>query len=104
MSTSVHITIDQRSTFTLVLYRARDQRNQVIDLSGLTGNASFKINYTSNSAFSLPVTTNANGEVIISGNTTQTDVAAGRYVYDVLLSNGNRIVSGLATVNPAVST
>lgn len=103
MSNTVHITIDQRSALSLVLYRARDQRGQVVDLSGVTGNSAFKINYTANTSFTLPITTNANGEVIISGNTTQTNVASGRYVYDVLLSNGVRIVSGLATVNPAVT-
>lgn len=103
MSTQVAITFDQRSNFSLVLYRARDQRNQVIDLSGLTGNSAFKINYTANASFSLPITTNSNGEVIISGNVASTNVAPGRYVYDVVLNDGNRIVSGLATVNPAIA-
>lgn len=103
MSTQVAITFDQRSNFSLVLFRARDQRNQVIDLSALTGTSTFKINYTSPQSFTLPIATNANGEVIISGNTFQTDVPAGRYVYDVLLSDGNRIVSGLATVSPAIT-
>lgn len=103
MSTTVSLTIDQRSNFTLVLHRARDSRGASIDLSALSGNSAFKISYGANTSFSLPITTNANGEVIISGNTTNTDVPAGRYVYDVLLSDGNRIVSGLATVNPAVT-
>jgi hypothetical protein len=104
MSRSVDIAIDQRSNFSLVLYRARDQRNQVIDMSALTGNSAFKISYSSvNVAFTLPITTNANGEVILSGNTTQTAVPAGRYVYDVILNDGNRVVSGLATINPAIA-
>lgn len=104
MSTAINLTIDQASVFTLVLFRARDFRNQVIDLEGITGNADFKIDYNSSSvAFTLPIVANANGEVIISGNTESTNVPPGRYVYDVLLDNGIRIVSGLATVNPAVT-
>lgn len=103
MSTQVDFTFDQRSQFSLVLYRARDQRGQVIDLSGLSGQSAFAINYTNSIAFTLPVSTNANGEVIISGNNVLTNVPAGRYVYDVLLSDGNRIVSGLATVKPAIA-
>jgi hypothetical protein len=104
MSTSVNLTFDQRSTFSLVLFRARDQRNLPIDLSGLMGVSAFKINYTTgNTAFSLPVMTNADGEVIIYGDAEQTDVKPGRYVFDVLLSDGNRIVSGLATVIPAIA-
>lgn len=103
MSTQVDFTFDQRSNFSLVLYRARDQRGQVIDLANVTAQSAFSINYTNGIAFTLPVSTNANGEVIISGNSVLTNVTAGRYVYDVLLSDGNRIVSGLATVKPAIA-
>jgi len=103
MSTAVNLTFDQRSVFSLVLLRAKDQRNLPIDLSGLTGVSAFKTNYTSNTSFTLPIATNANGEVTISGSQEQTDVKPGRYVFDVLLSDGTRIVSGLATVNPAIA-
>ena len=103
MSTSVNLTFDRRSNFSLVLLRARDERNLPIDLSGLLGVSAFKINYTSNTAFSLPIVTTANGEIVIYGDVEQTNVKPGRYVYDVLLSNGDRIVSGLATVNPAIA-
>lgn len=103
MSTSVNLTFDQRSAFSLVLFRVRDERGLPIDLSGYTAVSAFKINYTSNVAFSLPLECTAAGELIIGGDMTQTDVKPGRYVFDVLLSNGNRIVSGLATVYPAIA-
>ncbi len=103
MSTTVSLTFDQLSVFRTVLLRARDVAGQPIDLSELSGQSAFKISYNSNVAFQLPVETTANGEVIITGDLETTDVPAGRYVYDVQLSDGNRIVSGLATVNPAVT-
>jgi len=103
MSTEVHVTFNQRDTFSKVIHRERDKRGQVVDLSGLTAEATFKVNYTTKKSFNLPVAVNMNGEVILSGDQYDTDVAAGRYVYDIVLSNGVRIVRGLATVNPAVS-
>jgi len=97
------VEFNQRSAFTIVLHRARDKRGQVINLADRTANCCFKINYRANVAFQLPVSTNGNGEVVLSGNTTNTDVPAGYYVYDVLLDDGNRIVTGVATVRPSVS-
>lgn len=103
MSTTVNLTFSQKSAFRHVLFRARDPRNLPIDLSGVSAVSAFKVSYTANVAFTLPVETNAAGEVIISGSVAETTVKAGRYVYDVLLSDGTRIVSGLATVNPAIA-
>lgn len=102
MSTQVVFALDQLSAQTFVLFRARDERNQVIDLSGVTAILAVAINYTAGIAFTLPCTTNANGEIIVTTTEDDTDVPAGRYVYDVLLSDGRRIVSGLLTVNPAI--
>ena len=103
MSTKVDIQLDQRTDLNMVVFKAKDQRGAVIDLTGVEGEATFKTSYNSASKFVLPVTCNANGEVIMTGNTMQTNVAAGYYVFDILLNNGNRIVSGLATVKPAVT-
>lgn len=103
MSTTVNLTFSQKSAFRHVVFRVRDQRNLPVDMSEYLGVSAFKTSYTANVAFTLPIECTADGEIIISGSVLETDVKPGRYVYDILLNDGNRIVSGLATVDPAIA-
>ncbi len=109
MGAKVNIVIDQGADLNKVIYRLRTTTGAPIDLSGATGFASLKVNYRAPQSYDIPtVTLTANGEVILVANAAFTaSVPAGRYVYDVLMTNGagsTRLVEGYCAVEPAVSS
>jgi len=108
MAIKANIVIDQGSTFATSI-NITDTSDSVIDLTGFTGQAQMRKHYTSSN--SVPFVVNilpADGEVRLSltSNTTTT-IPAGRYVYDVELTDNNgiisRIVEGIVTVTPNVT-
>lgn len=110
MATRTNIIIDQGATYQTVITIA-DANNIPIDLTGYTGNSVIKKAYSSlNVATTFTVSVNGVlGQVSLSLTANQTaNIVAGRYVYDVKLTDaiGNitRIAEGIATINPRVTT
>ncbi len=108
MAIKANIVVDQGSSFSTSI-NITDTSDTVIDLTGYTGAAQMRKHYTSSN--STPFVVNimpADGEVRLSltANTT-TALVAGRYVYDVELTDSNgvvsRIVEGIVTVTPNVT-
>lgn len=109
MGAKVNIVIDQGADLNKVIYRLRTTTGEPIDLSGSSGVACLKVNYRAPNSYLIPtVTLTANGEVILQANAEFTsEIPAGRYVYDVLMTNGagsTRVVEGYCAVEPAVSS
>lgn len=109
MSVRANLTIDQGAVFSTVI-TITDANNNATTLSGYTGNAVLRKAYSSlNVAQTFTVSVNAElGEVTLSLTANQTsNIVAGRYVYDVKLTDANgapyRIVEGIATINPKVT-
>jgi hypothetical protein len=107
MATKANLVIDQGSTFSTDL-TLTDENGDVLNLSGYTANSQIRKWYTSttSTAFTTAVNT-AVGVITLSLTDTQTsNLVAGRYVYDVEISNGStvsRVVEGIVTVTPNVT-
>ena len=107
MATKANLLIDQGSTFTTDI-NLTDDNGDPISLVGYSANSEIKKWYTSRK--SIPFTTYINVEsgtitLSLDANTTSC-LTSGRYVYDVIINNGNnisRIVEGIITVDPAVT-
>jgi hypothetical protein len=108
MAIKSNIIIDQGTDYELTVNVA-DAENGIINLTGFTGKAQIRKYYTSSNKYNFNVSISANtGEVTLAMTAANTaNIAAGRYVYDcVLTSNTNivtRIVEGIATINPRVT-
>lgn len=109
MAIRANLSVDQGATFSTVI-SITDANNNIIDLSTYTGNAQIKKAYSSlNVAQTFTVSVNSTlGTVTLSLTANQTsNIIAGRYVYDVKLTEAggsiSRIVEGLVTVNPKVT-
>lgn len=105
MATKANLIIDQGATYQVSL-DITDEEDQVIDLTGYTGAAQIRKHYTSSNSVSFSVTVvPVDGVVQLSLSANQTStIAAGRYVYDVELTNQSgvisRVVEGIVTVTP----
>ena len=108
MATKTHFTIDQGATFELVL-TINDENGDDVNLTGYSVDASFKKTYTSSNSVVFTSNVINNSDILISLTANQTsEVAGGRYVYDVVVTSNSGVVSrlleGIVTVNPAVTT
>lgn len=108
MASKANIIIDQGATFNTDL-SLTDEYGDGLDLTGYTANSQMRKWYTSSNAaatFTAVVNT-ATAAITLSLTANQTsNIASGRYVYDVEISNGNtvsRIVEGIVTVTPQVT-
>lgn len=108
MATKANLSIDQGATFTTVV-TLTDNDGNVIDISGYTGAAQMRKHYTSSTAKTFTVQLGgASGTITLSmsANTTA-NIEAGRYLYDVELTDVSGIVSrvfeGIVTVNPNIT-
>lgn len=107
MATKSNLLIDQGSTFSSII-NLTDESGGVIDLSTYTGAAQMRKHYTSTNSVSFSVALTANGRVTLSLTANQTaNIVAGRYVYDVEVTDSSgtisRIVEGIVTVTPNVT-
>lgn len=108
MAIKANIVVDQGSSFSTSI-NVTDTDDAVIDLTGFTGAAQMRKHYTSSNSVPFNVTIiPAEGVVRLSLTANSTaNVAAGRYVYDVELTDSNgiisRIVEGIVTVTPNVT-
>jgi hypothetical protein len=106
MATKANITIDQGTTFNTEIVLT-DEEGNAIDLSGYTGKAQLRKSYTSSTYKSFQVTLNDGVVYLAMNSSNSSSLTAGRYVYDVILTdslnNVNRIIEGIVTVTPRVS-
>jgi hypothetical protein len=108
MAIKANLIIDQGSTYSTVI-DVTDDNDVPIDLTGYTGSAQIRKHYSSSNsvAFSVSVSPNDGGVVLNLSSTQTSALRAGRYVYDVELTNTSnvvsRIVEGIVTVTPQVT-
>lgn len=108
MAIKANLIIDQGTTYSTSIDIA-DDNDMPIDLTGYTGSAQIRKHYSSSNStpFSVSIDS-ADGVVTLSLTSTQTrSLTAGRYVYDVELTNTSnvvsRIVEGIVTITPQVT-
>lgn len=108
MAIKANLIIDQGSTYSTIL-NLTDDDDAIINLTGYTGSAQIRKHYTStaNTPFTVSIAP-IDGTVTLSLTANQTaTLVAGRYVYDVELTNAggvvSRVVEGIVTVTPQVT-
>ncbi len=108
MATKINLIIDQGASFETTL-NLTDDNDNAVNLTGYTGAGQIRKHYTSSTATSFSVTLGgANGTLTIglSANSTA-NLASGRYVYDIEVTDSSGIVSrlfeGIVTVTPQVT-
>ena len=107
MASIANLYIDQGTNFSSVISVANDD-GTAFDLTGYTARAQIRKTYSSTTAISF-TTVIGTGQVTISLDDSVTaGMRAGRYVYDVTVSNTSlsntlRISEGILTINPGVS-
>lgn len=108
MAIKANLIIDQGATFTTTI-NITDEDGDVINLTGYSGASQLRKHYTSSNSTSFTVQIAASiGAVILSLSSNQTtNLVAGRYVYDVELTDSSNVVSrvleGIVTVSPNVT-
>lgn len=108
MAIKANLIIDQGSTYSTIL-NLTDDDDAVINLTGYVGTAQIRKHYTSSANTPFTVTISPlDGTVALSLTANQTsNLVAGRYVYDVELTNASgivsRVVEGIVTVTPQVT-
>lgn len=108
MATKANLFIDQGATFYTII-TLTDNNGDPIDITGYTGAAQMRKHYTSSTAKTFTVALgNTSGTIALSmsANTTA-NIEAGRYLYDVELTDGSgsvsRVFEGIVTVNPNIT-
>ena len=108
MAIKANIIIDQGATFSTSVNLTDDYDNP-LDLTTYTAAAQLRKHYTSSNSVSFTVSTGGNTGILtlaMSANTTA-NIASGRYMYDVELTdsdfNVSRIVEGIVTINPNIT-
>lgn len=107
MAQKANIVIDQGTTYSTTI-SVLDEENQDVDLSSHTGIAQIRKSFQSSNAVASFTVACSDGSVTLSMTANASaNVAAGRYLYDVKLTDTSnnviRIVEGIVTVNPQVS-
>ena len=107
MATQVNLLIDQGATFSTVIDLV-DENGVPINLSSYTGASQLRRHYTSSNAINFTVALTSNGVITLSLTANQTtSLTAGRYLYDVEVTDNSgivsRIVEGIVSVTPNVT-
>jgi hypothetical protein len=107
MAQKVNIVIDQGATFN-TYYTFTDDNGDPVDFTNYTGSAQMRRSYLSSTFHTFTVGLANTGVVSLSMSAQATaNIAAGRYVYDLEvtdLSNVvSRLVEGIVTVTPEVT-
>jgi hypothetical protein len=108
MAVKANIIIDQGTDYTTNITLS-DVNDTMLDLTGYTATAQIRKTYTSTTATPFTTTVNtATGSVLLSlSSTASANLAAGRYVYDLLLKSSanvkSRVVEGIVTISPRVT-
>ena len=107
MSTRVPLIVEQGSTFSVGI-ELYDNLDQPLDVTNMTVEGKMRKYYTSSNSVSFG-TTLSNGELVISLDYVETAaIEAGRYVYDIELTDTEsntvvRLIEGIVTVTPQVT-
>ena len=110
MGAKANIVVDQGADFATTI-TVRDDSGNAINLTNYTGHGQIRKHYTSTIAHNMQIvfeTPRTNGQITLKLSRTQTaNLASGRYVYDVeVTDNANtrsRLVEGIVTVTPQVT-
>ncbi len=108
MAIKANLFVDQGTDYSTSI-NLTDNDGNVVSLAGYTSNGQIRKTYSSSNAVSFGVTLKANtGIVLLQLTDTQTAaMTAGRYVYDVVVTDSanitSRIVEGIVTVTPRVT-
>ncbi len=109
MATKVNLVVDQGTHFTTNVTLTNDD-GTAFDLTDYSAASQIKKHYTSSNATNVTVTLGGNTGVmtLTMNNYTTSTFSAGRYVYDVELTDPDgvisRIVEGIVTISPQVTT
>lgn len=108
MATKANLVIDQGATFATDL-TLLDENGDGIILNGYTAASQIRKWYTSTNAaatFTTSINTTSSAVTLSLTSDQTANLVAGRYVYDVEISDGGsiiRIVEGIVTVTPNVT-
>ena len=107
MATKVNLIIDQGSTFSTSI-TFNDDNGNTINFGTYTGSAQMRKHFTSSNATSFSVSMTNTGIITLSLTANQTgNLVAGRYVYDLEVTDNSNLVSrlieGIVTVTPNVT-
>lgn len=108
MATRVNILIDQGTDF-ITSVNLTDQNGAQLDLTGMTAASQIRKTHSSSNATSFTTAlANNTGTLTLSlNNSVTSSLSAGRYVYDVELTDASsiksRILEGIVTVTPEVT-
>ena len=107
MATKVNLVVDQGTTF-ITSVTFNDEAGSAINFSTYTGAAQLRKHFTSSNSTSFSVTLSNTGVITLSLTANQTsNLVAGRYVYDLEVTDaGNtisRLIEGIVTVTPNVT-
>lgn len=107
MAIKANIIIDQGTDFTRS-FDIIDDNGQIVDLARYSGISEMRKHYSSSNGYAFAVDiTPETGVITLTMNNAITDsITAGRYVYDVELTDSanlvSRVVEGIVTVTPRV--
>ena len=108
MGTKANLKVDQGSDFSTAI-NLTDDDGDALNLSGYTGAAQIRKYYTSTTSYDFDVDITANtGQITLSltANTTN-NITAGRYVYDLEITDSggvvSRVLEGIVTITPGVT-
>lgn len=108
MALKANIIIDQGTDYSTDI-TVTDDDGDSLNITGYSANAVMKKHYTSSNSYAFTCAINGNSGILtlsMSANTTDS-IVAGRYVYDVELTdtsnNITRLLEGIVTVTPAVT-
>jgi hypothetical protein len=107
MATKVNLVVDQGSTFqTSITFN--DESGNTINFSDYTGAAQMRKHFTSSNSVSFGVSLTSQGVITLSLTANQTgNLVAGRYVYDLEVTDStnqiSRLIEGIVTVTPNVT-
>ena len=107
MATKVNLVVDQGTTFTTSI-TFNDENGNTINFSTYSGAAQMRKHFTSSNSTSFSVSLTSNGVVTLSLTANQTgNLVAGRYVYDLEVTDASnqisRLIEGIVTVTPNVT-
>lgn len=107
MAVRANIQVDQGASFTAQV-QLNDPIGTPIDLSSYSVAAKLRKNYASINSVSFSASGNSSGTIVLSMNAAVTTaLSSGRFVYDVLLTDGSgtkvRVLEGQVTVTPGVT-
>ena len=109
MAALSNIYIDQGADFTTVI-SLTDSNNEALNLTGYSALAQIRKTYGSTTiaaTFGTALTTNTGQVTLTLTDTVTAAMTSGRYVYDVLLTDGSgdktRVLEGQAILTPGVS-